>query len=77
MGGGIKPSSLIEVYAYARALDNSKQAVTTYFGVPALILHLSILLKWIAENTAKGTNLLCPLHVRELKRFQLQGGFAP
>jgi len=30
----------------------------------------------IAENTAKGTNLLCPLHVRELKSFQLQGGGA-
>jgi len=29
---------------FCRALDNSKQAVTTYFGVPALILHLSILL---------------------------------
>ena len=27
-----------------RALDNSKQDVTTYCGVPALILHLSILL---------------------------------
>ena len=29
---------------FCRALDNSKQAVTTYCGVPALILHLSILL---------------------------------
>ena len=29
---------------FCRALDNSKQAVTTYFGVPAFILHLSILL---------------------------------
>ena len=26
---------------FCRALDNSKQPVTTYFGVPALILHLS------------------------------------
>jgi len=29
---------------FCRALDNSKQDVTTYCGVPALILHLSILL---------------------------------
>ena len=56
---------------FLRALDNSKQDVTTYCEVPALILHLSILLYWTAENTAKGTNLPCPLHVRELKSFQL------
>jgi len=31
-------------YNFCRALDNSKQAVATYVGVPALILHLSILL---------------------------------
>jgi len=29
---------------FCRALDNSKQDVTTYCEVPALILHLSILL---------------------------------
>ena len=34
---------------FCRALDNSKQDVTTYYGVPALILHLSFLLKWIAR----------------------------
>jgi len=62
---------------FRRALDNSKQDVTTYCRVPALIVHLSILLYWTAENTAKDTNLLCPLHVRQLKSFQLQEGFAP
>ena len=45
--------------------------------VPALILHLSILLQWTAENTAKGTSLPCPLHVRELTSFQLQGASPP
>jgi len=29
---------------FRRTLDNSKQDVTTYCGLPALILHFSILL---------------------------------
>jgi len=29
---------------FRRALDNSKQDITTYFEMPALTLHISILL---------------------------------